>query len=456
MQSITVSKLCTFSDIMEATQNLTLQENFTCGKWNLTEYEANIQNVHGWWVQGLASIIMGLFGIVVNIIMIIVLSSQEFRRIFFNKLIISLTISDILFLACSVYESLRLHFVDTDYCSLQGFLQIILYPFRKITMCFSIYMTVVLTFERYLAVTAPITHRNRYRTGSSWTRRFLKYISPVFLVSFVLCGTPLFFAFKMEAFTFNITTNNTLSNSSLDYDVEEETVYCMAIWWRTNKMYILLYSNLTNFIITGAIPFLLLLSFNCKIYIAIRDSLRTRNQLNIQRSTRFSNPKIEETQQDQDKSKDILQSMVLFGMVISFFICHVLRVVLNMEEIIYFEDINQIKVMEEKLGVRCTGVQFWTMIAGDLSHFFLQVNSSINFFIYGYISSQFKKALKDKIFRCDILCNKCITEQRSIENDGKHKQYDGNVTIVPLTDYTECKSFAETSCNDVVIKIKGK
>ena len=178
-------------------------------------------------------------------------------------------------------------------------------------------------------------------------------------------------------------------------------------------MYILLYSNLTNFIITSAIPFLLLVCFNCKTYLAIRDSLKSRKKLNIRRSSSYK--LAEEIQRTQDKNKEILQSMVLFGIIISFFICHVLRVVLNLEEIIYFEDINQTEVMQEQLGVTCIGVQFWTKIAGHFSHFLLQVNSSINFFIYGYVSSQFAeriKRAKAKIFQ----------------------KQEGSATTIPLTD----------------------
>ena len=410
---------------MEEVTNATFQQNFTCGKWNLTEKEENIQKVHGWWIQGLASIIMGCFGVVVNIIMIIVLSSKEFRKIFFNKLIITLTISDILFLIFNVYESLHLYFVKTTYCGLPGYIQFISYPSRKITMCFSIYMTVILTFERFSAVTNPITHRNR-TLGASLTKQLMKYISPVFLVSFVIFGAPLFFAFKMEEMTLNgnnILINSTNLSSEKSFEVSttlepaaKTTMYCMTIWLRTDHLYILLYNNLTNFLITGAIPFLLLVCFNCKIYQAIRESLRTRQELNIRQPSHRSGSSIDV----QDKGRDILQSLVLFGIVISFFVCHVLRVVLNMEEIIYFEEINQRRLMEEKLKVTCTGVQFWTMIAGDLSHFLLQVNSSINFFIYGYISSQFKKALREKIFNCKFLRRPVSTSNQSNEEETRN------------------------------------
>ena len=411
---------------MEFRGNVSFQENFTCGKWNLTDDQANFEKEHGWWVQGLASIIMGCLGFVVNIIMIIILSTREFRKIFFNKLIITLTISDLLYLSFNVYESLHLYFIETSYCGLPGYIQFISYPLRKITMCFSIYMTVILTFERYLAVTNPITHRNR-SIGSSWRKQFLKYISPVCLVSFVIFGTPLFFAFKMKEYTFreDSKTNITTHNDENQDDLKVLSTHCMSVWLRTDRWYILLYNNLTNFVITGAIPFILLVCFNCQIYRTIKDSIRTRQQLNIRKSTRnVDHLRRPSEVEAQDKGIDILQSLVLFGIVISFFVCHVLRVVLNLEEIIYFEELGRLKLMK----VKCTWVQFWTLIAGDLSHFLLQVNSSINFFIYGFLSSQFKKALKEKIFNFNKLKRFFFNEHRQPNEDLP------NGNSIPLTE----------------------
>ena len=136
--------------------------NFTCGKWNWSDEEFKFEEVHGWWVHGVASIFCGIFGMIINIIMIIVMLNSEFRKIFFNKLIISLTLSDLIFLILSVYESFRLYILNMNYCSIQGYIQLIVYPLRKVSMCFSIYMTIILSFERYLAITNPFRHQNRH------------------------------------------------------------------------------------------------------------------------------------------------------------------------------------------------------------------------------------------------------------------------------------------------------
>ena len=265
----------------------------------------------------------------------------------------------------------------------------------------------------------------------------MKYLSPVFLVSCIIYGTPLFFAFKIETYNIdpvddknrNITLNTT-DNLSITEQKDPEntrTIHCMTIWWRTDKMYILLYNNLTNLIITGAIPFIWLLSLNAKIYVTIRESLIVRRQLNIRQSSRRFD--IEEThgnQNEQHRGIDILQTLVLFGLVISFFFCHILRIVLNLEELIYFEEINEIQDMQEKLNVRCTGVQFWTMIAGDLSHLLLQVNSSINILIYGCISTQFKKALRKKLSK--------LMPFLQTSSDDQTQDFDSKTNNFPLTE----------------------
>jgi hypothetical protein len=374
-----------------------LQQNLTCGKWDWTEYESKVERIHGWWVNGIASTVLGLLGILINVVFIRVLTSDSFRKILFNKLIACLTVSDIIFLLCSVHDSIRRHILNLDYCSIRGYIQLIVYPLRKIAMCFSIYMTVVLSLERFLAVTNPIKHRNR-QIGRSWFKLFLKYISPAFVVSFFVYGTPLFFAFQMEERLLEGTNiNNTSDQSSNSTLGANETHHCLAAWMRLDKMYVMAFNNIGTFLITGAIPFLLLFILNSKIYITIRQASEVQKDLNVSYS---GNRMTEKLRQARDRKNERLQSMVLFGIIISFFICHILRVILNLEEMIYFEELSELAIMEKKLGVRCTGVQFWTAIARDISHFLLQVNSSINFLIYGWLSKKFQKAIKENVFGC--------------------------------------------------------
>ena len=163
-------------------------------------------------------------------------------------------------------------------------------------------------------------------------------------------------------------------------------------------MYVLWYRNVTNFIITNAIPATLLIIFNVKMYLTIRHSNKNKAYLGRRRSSTFGDKLGEEIQQTLERRNEILQSTVLIGIIVAFFICHTLRVALNVEEITYLKELNQLQITEEKLGMKCVGVQFWTTIANDWSHFLLQINACINFFIYGYLSKKFKRAISKICF----------------------------------------------------------
>ena len=393
--------------------NITAKENFTCGKWNLTSEEHYFQDIHGYWVQSVISIIVSILGSIVNVITILILSSAELKRLFFNKLLICLTVFDIFYLVNSIYESFRLHITGTSYCSFQGHVLLLLYPLRKIVMCCSIYMTLVLTFERYLAVAKPIAHRNR-SIGSSEGKRVLKYVSPVIFFSIIYC-LPTFFCFTIESGEvdptnpmhphynphYNATSllEETTNNITfLINGLQNVTMYCIfPTEFRSDKDFILWYTNVANFVVTGAIPFIGLACLNCKIYQIIQAS--SKEVIHMTKSRQLTstsgNP------QKSQKSEERRQAIVLFGIVIAFFVCHVLRIILNIEEIITYEDLVETERKAKEAGdIRCGWVQFWVMITTDYSHLLLQINASINFFIYCFFGKQFKKVLKDKLYSC--------------------------------------------------------
>ena len=94
--------------------------------------------------------------------------------------------------------------------------------------------------------------------------------------------------------------------------------------------------------------------------------------------------------QKTQKADERRQAIVLFGIVIAFFLCHILRIIVNIEEIITYDDWVKTEERANKTGQYCGGVQFWTMITTDYSFLLLQINASINFFIYCFFSKQFQ------------------------------------------------------------------
>ena len=78
------------------------------------------------------------------------------------------------------------------------------------------------------------------------------------------------------------------------------------------------------------------------------------------------------------------QSVIIIYLVFMFILCHFLRAVLNIQELVYFEW----KLKEIKKG--CAGVKYWAMILVPFSEFMLLTNSSANFFIYFLCHNDFR------------------------------------------------------------------
>ena len=84
------------------------------------------------------------------------------------------------------------------------------------------------------------------------------------------------------------------------------------------------------------------------------------------------------------KGEEMRQAIVLFAIVILFVICHVLRIVLNINEVVTYEE----NLASGKNN--CLGFSYWSLITGAISHLLITVNSSTNFFIYCFMSTPFR------------------------------------------------------------------
>ena len=84
------------------------------------------------------------------------------------------------------------------------------------------------------------------------------------------------------------------------------------------------------------------------------------------------------------KAEEMRQAIVLFAIVILFVICHVLRIVLNINEVVTYEE----NLASGKND--CLGFSYWSLITGAISHLLITVNSSTNFFIYCFMSTPFR------------------------------------------------------------------
>ena len=130
------------------------------------------------------------------------------------RLLIIQAICDNLYLTLSFIESIRTDIGwSTDFQVLMFVTT--LYPLHNILLCLCIYMTVILSMERYLAVTKPIDYHMVIVSGRQWQRIF-HYFLPILTFSIVF-NLPKFFELMTKV---NIVEE---SNGNITISVEEDT-----------------------------------------------------------------------------------------------------------------------------------------------------------------------------------------------------------------------------------------
>ena len=99
------------------------------------------------------------------------------------------------------------------------------------------------------------------------------------------------------------------------------------------------------------------------------------------------------------KKNQMLLAKTNLGIVLTFILCHSLRILLNIEDLAThnatFQDLNN----------SCRyGHPFWVLISHPISETLLKLNSTVNFFIYCAFNDRFRKAISERFIGIMSLC----------------------------------------------------
>ena len=225
-------------------------------------------------------------GFLGNIAAIFLLTRPQIRCCFFNQLLILLATFDLLYIMTMMIESLGTLGYETNlYIEL---FPVFLFPVNHISMTGSIFTTVGVTVERFLAVHKPHYYNQIIKNVSTHRLRLLKYSLTISVLAVV---------FNIPKFL----------EGQVLYD-EDDQPYNFPSDLRYNYFYNAVYHCWVRLIFLGIIPFALISSLNIKVYLAIK-KLRKRNE----------------------KQEECL-CIILITIVLVFFICNLPRLILNIHE----------------------------------------------------------------------------------------------------------------------------
>ena len=324
-------------------------------------------------ILGYGSILLSTLGIIANTTAIVILTRhKELSKFFFNWLLTTTAINDNVFLVISIIVAIAQHVCKNstnDYIYVNY-----IYPLRSVSLFVSIYMMILLSYERYKAVSQSTDYEgNVYEMHNPWTNLLTK-VGLIILGSFAV-NISTFWELQMRKENKPIITANN-SNIRL-FDKQNLSKYIeMSVTlssYRFQHRGVYRYLAVFNILIKNVIPLILLIYFNVTIFRALVKLYERRRQMNNIESECY-----------KKTEHNISNLIVLLSIVVVFIGCHALCPVRILSTLINFEN--------EQLALKygCIGVKYWMLIVTSISNFLIVVNASTNLFIYLVINPRFK------------------------------------------------------------------
>ncbi|XP_059616844.1 FMRFamide receptor-like [Phlebotomus argentipes] len=287
------------------------------------------------WVCGVVLNIVGVLGILGNVLSMVILSRPQMRSSI-NYLLIGLARCDIVLILTSVllfgipsiypYTGYLFFYHYYIYPNISPYV----FPIAMVAQTASIYLTFTVTLERFVAVCHPLQVRALCTYGRA------KLYVVVCIVFAILYNLPRFWEVRVQ-----------------EFDFKGGVVYCVtASEMRLDTYYIEIYIHWLYLIFIYVLPFSQLAILNSLIYAQVRRANRERQRLS------------------RTEKREIGLATMLICVVIVFFLCNVLAMINNIMEAFYATT-NDYLV--------------------NASNLLVTINSSVNFIIYVIFGEKFKR-----------------------------------------------------------------
>ncbi|XP_071042825.1 FMRFamide receptor-like [Parasteatoda tepidariorum] len=286
--------------------------------------------------EGIMVTTIGMLGVIANIVSLVILSRPQMRSSI-NCGLQGLAIFDTIVLLCAVLMlglnklGCRLQLLSSYALYVSPFIIPIAYPVGLIAQTGSVWTTVAVTVERYIAVCHPL------KAKSLCTYRRARFFNLFITIMAIVYNIPRFWEVEHSEF-FAPELNHTV------YKI-------VASQLRVNKLYYEVYHIWLYLLVMYFIPFLILTVFNIYIWHTVRRANRERQTLSRKQEGEFS------------------LAMMLLCVVVVFLTCNILALVINIIE--YFD--------------------IFLPPLVRVSNLLVTVNSSVNFVIYCIFGRKFKR-----------------------------------------------------------------
>ena len=326
---------------------------------NFTNNEGHSQ-LASWWIDGFIQDIVTGIGVIGNTMICVILLQKSVRRNTFNQLRVALAFFDIFLLIAMCFTFFLLRSAKDI---LQAVHPKLLWPFMNISISISIFITVVIAWERYEAINNPYTYKSYHEY------RAMKYVTSI-IVAVLMLNIGKFF---------EIQPTPCVERPGFMGVLTLGPIY-------KNQFYAIYNTVVLRILIGGLIPVTLLICLYTKIFLKIKEHKLT---IASQIVTVKKNIKKEER-----------LAITFAGVVITLIICNIPGWLLVIKALIDGGKANDLEYYETANVVRMV---------------FYMLNSALNIFIYLCLDTTFRRELK-KFFLCQLRAHVNIRNQGNAPN----------------------------------------
>ena len=357
-------------------------------------------------------------GLFFNVLVIILLLDKKLKNELFNRLLLYLVVMDSIYLLIAVVD-IWIYWIGREQQPSFDHLYLfyfIIKPLKGISRLSITYLTIILSLQRYRTIAKPLDMliRNQHANKTTWIQTF-KFTVPVIVIS-IIYMIPEFFEFSI--LRHDLEDGNNSTNISLtvisDKIVSDDSNYILTLQpsdLRWSETYVLIYMNIGNIIITGIIPVLMLAYFNFYVYQGMKNFLKRRwERRNVEHEI--------DSQHNAEIRNQLNQTIILFAIVLIFIVTNILRISLNISDLILHDTTKRL------YDDNCTyGLPYWHMIAIPISQILMDLNSSVNFFVYCAFNQSFRSVIHQHACRLlDIRKPLSCLKQRSRDQILAHSE----------------------------------
>ena len=148
-----------------------------------------------WYLEIAILLPLGIIGISANLTSIPILLSRKMSSIF-NQTLAVLAMVDTTYILLDTYRTIVFK-LDAEFNCLDVFYLSFFRPIQSIAMNASIYLTVVIAIERYLAVSRPLSVYMGEIGGQNKWRALVFYVAPAIILA-ILINIPVFFEYEWD------------------------------------------------------------------------------------------------------------------------------------------------------------------------------------------------------------------------------------------------------------------